>query len=798
MQPSTRHYGAVFTLSLCLLMLEIAMARILSVALLSHYAFVAVSLAMFGLGLSALAVYLFPHHYRAERVDAQLVANAWRFGLSAALSAALFLHYRVVQEISFAGFLSLAGAYTMLAVPFFFGGTTIALAMTHFAGSIGRIYAADLIGASIGCLAVVAAMQAMPAPIVPLLVAGLACGTALALAVAVPGAAKRAPLAAVILVAALAAVGVPNGLFHMRYLKVWENYSDYEAWNAFARVSVFALAGNAAQTLPLGQPASAFTGGPYPETKMLDIDGTAWTPMFRYDGDPASLAFLRDSVLYTAHHLRPQADVLIIGTGGGRDLLAAHVFGQRSVLGIELNPLMRHIVEDVYGDYSGHPYTGIGATVIIDEARSRLAAIDQRFDIIQLSLIDTFSLNAAGGLVFSENFLYTRQAFEEYFAHLKDDGLLSVTRYYAPRYPLEILRIIAMLREAWARGGVPDIARHVVVLGQFPNATVLAKRTPFTDGELQEIDALAQANNERVLYRPGLAPPGSADIAGLITTPDPQAFIRAYEFRIDPTTDDRPFFFHFLPGRLAEFPTPQEDPLQVMRQWSEAISLMYVLILVVGSLALLCFLGPLLLLGRAGIRGVRPRVAAPLLLYFACLGYGFMMIEIPLMQRLILFLGYPVYALAVVLFALLLFSGLGSLTTARFAAPADATLPRVLIGIVLLAPLYIVALPPLLGPLMGWPIAAKIATTVVLLGPIGFVLGMAYPLGVTILRRFGDGLVPWAWGLNGALSVVASVLAVFISSRVGLTAALLTGTAAYVVALLCMTAVRGARPSAAA
>ena len=795
MQPTRRHYGAVFVFSLCLLMLEIAVARVLSVALLSHYAFVAISLAMFGLGLSGLLVYLCPRHFRAERVDRQLAAYAWRFGLASAVCVAVFLRTEVVQQLSLEGFLSLAGAYAVLAVPFLLGGTAIALAMTHFSAAIGRIYAADLIGASLGCLAVVGAMEVMPAPAVPVLVAALACTAGLALSFAVPGAAsKLAPAAACVIVAGLAIVGLPGGLFRMQHVKIWPTeYSDYEAWNAFARVSAFGFGGNAAQTLSLKHPADAYAKGPYPATMMLDIDGTAWTPMIHYDGDPASVAFLRESVLYAAHHLRPDAEVLIIGTGGGRDILAARAFGQRSVLGIELNPLMRHIVDDVYGDYSGRPYSRLGAEVIIDEARSRLASIDRRFDIIQLSLIDTFSLNAAGGFVFSENFLYTRQAFEAYFAHLKDDGLLSVTRYYAARDPLEALRVVALVREAWARSGVTDVSRHLVVLAQAVNATVLAKRTPFTDAELERVDELARANNMRVLYRPGMAMPGSADIAALATTPDPHGFIASYEFRIDATSDDRPFFFDFLPGRLAVLPSLSDDPMQVMRQWSEAISLLYLLILVVSGLAALCFFGPLLLLGRAGLRTVPPRVAAPLLLYFACLGYGFMMIEIPLMQRLILFLGYPVYALAVVLFALLLFSGLGSLASARFAARAEATLPRVLIGIAVMAVVYIAVLPPVLDALMRLPITAKIATAVLLLAPIGLVLGMAYPLGIAILRRFGEGLVPWAWGLNGALSVVASVLAIFISSRFGLTAALLTGVAAYGVALLCVLVARGAR-----
>jgi spermidine synthase len=795
-QPSSRHYGAVFVLSLCLLMLEIAVARILSVALLSHYAFVAVSLAMFGLGLSGLVVYLLPGTFRPDRVDAQLTTFSWLFGLTAAVSMAIFLHTQVVQEISLRGLLTLAFAYTVLAVPFFLGGVCISIAMTHFSAAIGRIYAADLLGASLGCLTVVALLQRLPAPSVVLVVAGLSGALALALAARPGGRARLSSTVAGCLAIAGLIVAVPAAqLYRLTYVKNWNiPYAEYEAWNAFSRVGAFLYGGNGAQTLPLPQTASAYNGSDYPAVMQLDIDGTAWTPIIRFDGNLEALGFLRDSVIYAVHHLRPGASVLIIGIGGGRDVLAARVFGQPSVLGIELNPLMRHVVDERYADFSGQPYSRLGATVILDEARSRLAAIDQRFDIIQLSLIDTFSLNAAGSFVFSENFLYTQEAFEEYFRHLTDQGILSVTRYFTQRYPMEILRLLGMIRAAWADQGVTDIARHVVVVAQQFNATVLAKRSPFTAEELDHLATLAAANHMRILYQPGGGPGAHPEITELITTPDPRRFIEQYEFLIHPATDDRPFFFHFLPGRLAEFPALREDPLQVLRQWSEAVSLMYLLILVVSGLAALFFFGPLLLLGRGGFAAVSPRVAAPLLLYFACLGYGFIMIEIPLMQRLILFLGYPVYALAVVLFALLLFSGLGSLSTSRFTARADRALPAVLGGIIGLALLYVYGLPPVLAALMRLPIEAKIATAIALLAPLGLVLGMAYPLGITILRRFGDRLVPWAWGLNGALSVVGSVLAIFISSRVGLTAALLTGVGAYAVALLCMTAVRTARP----
>lgn len=789
LEPGRRHYVAVFLLSLCLLMLEIAVARVLSVALFSHFAFVAVSLAMFGIGLSGLVVYLLPEHFRAERLDAQLAAYAARFGLAAALAMAVFLRLHVVQELSPLGFASLSLAYLVLAVPFFLGGICISLLMTHFSARIARIYWADLVGASLGCVAVVAAMQLMPAPQVAVLAGALAAAVGLALARVGRTSSLGLPAAALLVAAGVLVAGLTGDFLRMRHVKGWSSiYSSYEAWNAFSRVAAFPSSKNAAQLLPLKQGVDAYAAGDYPPSMNLDIDGGAWTPMMGFDGDLSKIQFLRESVLYVAHQVRPGAAVLIIGTGGGRDLLAAKVFEQPSILGIEINPLMRHMVQDVFGDYTGRVYTLPGIAVMIDEARSRLSTLPDRFGVIQLSLIDTFSLNAAGGFVFSENYLYTLEGVREYFRHLTDDGILSISRYYSPHYTLEIVRVLGMIRAAWEAEGATDVRGSIVVLAQGNAATVLAKRTPFTPAELERLHAAAAANGMSILYEPGVDNPLDAGIGQILRAPDLQAFVAAYPYLVGPPTDDRPFFFHFLRGRLAagDVPDRTKDPFQFMRQWNDAQKLMYLLIAVVTILAATFFLAPLLVLARRPAT-VPAMVAAPALLYFACLGYGFMMLEIPLLQRFVLLLGYPVYALAVVLFALLLFSGTGSLLSARFTAPPGAALTRVLLAIVALALVYIATVPGLITAFIGTPLAVRIALTVLLLAPIGLLLGMAYPLGITILRTFGPELVPWAWGLNGALSVVASVFAIFLGSRIGFSGAFLTGVAAYAIGLAAIT-----------
>jgi SAM-dependent methyltransferase len=789
-QPTWRHYAWIFLISMSVLMLEIAIARILSVALLSHYAFVAISLAMFGLGLSGLIVYLFPTYFRRERLEDQLLYFSLAMAVSTSVMVVIFLHVPVTQELSWRGFFSLSFAYTSLLIPFFLGGTCISLLMTHFSSAIGRIYFADLIGASVGCLGIVAAMQFLSAPMVaPVVGALIGIG---ALALSHPIASTRRPMVfgAVAFALILLVGGMTTNLYSMRYVKTHtEPYSDLELWNSFSRISAFDHHLNAAQSVPLPYPRTFYTDPKFPGTMMLDIDGAAWTPMMNFNGDLSSVQFLRDSVLYAAHHLKPDANVLVIGTGGGRDLLAAKAFDQESVLGIELNPLMRRMVQEEYGDYSGRPYTMDGVEVVIDEARSRLHWVDDSFDVIQLSLIDTFSLNASGGFVFTENNLYTTEAFREYFKHLSDDGILSLTRYYVAAYPVEIMKIITTAREAWSEEGIPSISDRLLVLVQGINATVLVKRSPYTPEELEHITKLARKNRTGVLYSPS-GRVGNADIAAVATASDLDSYVDNYPFLINAATDDQPFFFRFLRGRLEIVPDAELDPFLFLLNWDDALALMRLLIAVVAGLAALLFFIPLVLTYRRTVAGTSISLIAPSLLYFACLGYGFMMVEIPLMQGLVLLLGYPVYALAVVLFSLLLFSGIGSLLSSRFEAETGGALSVVLIAIVVVSLGYRFFLPVMIDSLLPTPNFVKIVATVLALGPIGLLLGMAYPLGIGLLRTVGQGLVPWAWGVNGAMSVVASVLGPFLGSRIGFSAAMLTGIFAYFVGLLCVVGIR--------
>ena len=444
---------------------------------------------------------------------------------------------------------------------------------------------------------------------------------------------------------------------------------------------------------------------------------------------------------------------------------------------------MGHIVNGVYGDYSGRPYTQIGAEVIFDDGRSYVRRSQEHFDVIQLSLIDTFSLNASGGFVFSENYLYTTEAFEEYFRHLTDQGILSVTRYFVPKYPVEILRLLAMVSAAWRAEGVTDPAQHIVVLNQGFNGTLLAKRTPFTAEEIDKLKALAAENHINVLYTPG-STDGHREIRDLLTSADPAGYIEGYPFLIYPPTDDRPFFFHFLRGRLPEEPSKQDDPFVFLIQWNHALALMYLLIFIVAGLAGVFFFGSAPAAGAAWDEqraGTTRRTAAAVLRLSRLRLHGHRDPAHAAADPVPRLPGLRARRGAVRAAALLRCRRAAQQPVRRRQPARRHTRADGRRGAVVALRLLPARHP---APDDRIPIAMKIVVSVLLLAPIGMALGMAYPLGITILRRVSEGLVPWAWGLNGALSVVASVFAIFISSRVGFTATMITGSITYFVALM--------------
>jgi hypothetical protein len=793
-----RWLAGVFLVALSLLMLEVALTRIFSLIMWYYFAVLSISLALFGTAVGGICVYVYPEVFRRERLADLFRWTSLAYSVSTVVAFLVLLGVPVIPNPSVAGFLNLAIVYTDLAIPFFFGGLCLSLAISHLSARVSTVYFADLVGACAGCLLVIPALDRFRGPGTILLAAVLAALASLTFAPlrSLPRI-RSFQLLWVVTVLGLFVVNHKLNLLQVQYVKGQvEGDKLYEGWNSFSRVAVFP---EVRDGKPYGWGLSDRYLGGNPGWIRLNIDGMAETPISRFDEGWEQVRFLEYDVSSLANYLKAGANVLVIGPGGGRDVLSALLFGQDRVEGVELNPLVVQAVKGRFGEYAGRIYDDPRVRIFVDDGRNHVAKSGERYDIIQASAVDTWAATAAGAFALSENTLYTQEAFRTYYDHLSPDGVLTVSRFVYPfdRYG-EALRLTGLALWSWRGAGVADPSQHLVVVGKLSGnedegyVSLIMKRSTFTLSEVEKLEAVSRDKGFAILFAPFGR--GHGLIRDFVTAPDYVEFWNTYPIDISPPDDDRPFFFQML--RLTDLPrlgwsqiwTPSDgERLRLV-----PVATLGGLLVIVTVLTLAFVLGPMWRYKRDDLRGSHRSL--PFILYFACLGTGFMMIEVGLMQKFVLLVGHPTYALALVLFAILLGSSVGSFLT-RSVRPSRAAAVGGALGLVLIAalPLYIRLLPQLQSLYMGAPQETKVALAFAALFPVGLLLGTFFPLGIKQLSGAAEPLIPWCWAVNGATSVFASVFALAVGLQFGISAELMLGWAAYVVAsgLLVVLALEG-------
>ena len=764
--------------SAALLMTELSLTRIFSVTMFYHFAFLAISIALFG--LSASGVYVYVRRRKIARIDPRelLSLGALVHAASTLIALAFLVRTTVGLNYSFENLVGMLIIYVLAALPFFTGGFVISLAFSRLTSRINELYAADLLGAAAGCLVLVPLLNQLGAPGVVMSAAVLSAGAAICFAPARWR--KRIAGAAALLLAVPAWLQV-SGLAPFDVVATKGYGADhllYSKWNSFSRIGVYDVE-HADWSL------SPRYSGPRARSLHMDIDASASTPILKSSGRVEDAAYLRYELTALAYHLaeRPGGfTALVIGPGGGRDLLSALVFGAHRVYGVEINPIIvRDVMLDRFRDYSGGLYAHPQVSVDVEDGRSFVRRSRERFDVIQASLVDTWAATAAGAYTLTENSLYTVEAFGEYLDHLSEDGLLTITRWVH-----DGLRLVSLAQEACARRGL-DAARHLAIVRHERVATFLLKRSPFSPAEVQRLERIADELGFAVLYAPGAAAPAltrepaemrrtgtsTADYRNLILASDREGFLAAYPFDVSATTDDRPFFFHT---------TRLRDQFQVAfgrsMLFGSGLSALLSLFAISAALVLLFIIGPLL------ARGERPGPGwGAWLVYFGALGAGFMLLEVALLQRFVLLLGHPVYSLTVTLFSLLLGTGLGSLISRRVQLEqVKRFTARILVAVALVALVGAFGVAHLVDLAIPWPLPARIGVAAAVLVPFGILLGIGLPGGMRLLDRARPEIVAWGWGMNGALSVVGATLAIFIAMNWGFSVTLTVGALVYLVA----------------
>ena len=757
-------------------MLEILLTRIFSVTLWYHLAFVAVSIAMFGMTLGAVVVYVVPSWFTPDRLRAALAGGAALFGITSVWSIQTHLGMAIDPAQLTDPLRDLSMAYGIISIPFVFSGIAVSLALTRFPLQLSQLYAADLAGAAVGCGALIVLIETLGGPPVVLVVAGASALAAVLFAIGSPVLASRGRIiaAAVVTVAVFGwtidrAVAGPQGL-KVRHAKgVTLTQPLHEKWNSYSRIEVSRLR----EEPPFGWGLSQTFKPTYALGQLhVNIDASAETVMTAFDGDLGSVGHLRYDVTNIGHYLTKNGSVFVIGAGGGRDVLSALVFGQRQVTAVEMNRAIIEAVNDRFGDVTGHLDRRPGVRFVNDEARSYLARSPERFDLIQISLIDTWAATAAGAFVLSENTLYTADAWELFWSRLTDNGTLSVSRWYSRRDPGELYKVTALATDALTRVGVTDPRRHLMIVATRPGpgeddgastvATLLVRKSPFIDADTATIGGLvSQMGFEFVLNPSATTDPTLNELA------DParvEAAIDRIGTHLIPPTDDRPFFFKM-----------DSILLNGLLRFVVILSLAFVIVPIA--------LRSIVWRSSSGVRvGLTPGDVLPSLA-FAAIGIAFMLIEIALMQRLTLLLGHPTFSLSVALAGILIASGAGAFSTRHITeATAFTEGTRRFGGLLVALAVVGLAAPPAIAFFQGSSTPIRVAVALVLVVIPGFFMGMPFPMAMKLAETQRPGLAAWLWGINGAASICASVLAVMISSSRGISVAWWTGVAAYVVA----------------
>lgn len=777
----------LFLITCATLLLEILNTRLLSVVTWYHLSFFAVSTAMFGMAAGALWVYLRPGSDELRSVYDQLYAYSLYFAVSVVACHLLVIYTSLdIRDGWTAGaMLRMAAITVAVSTPFFFSGVVVTLALTRVPGNSGLIYAVDLIGAALGSLLCLVLLRAFD----------ISSATFICAAIAVAGMAwfgklrsgrlslPLAGLAGLIVIAGLVNSQSINGfrVFYPKGTEIAYDESTIESWTIHGQVLLFPPIEAGPFYWAAGEGAPVIEGM---QVQGLVIDGEAGTAVTGWDGDRAQLDWPRFGVTGLPYHLRPGSDVAVIGVGGGRDVLTALWADSSHITALEINGAILEVLQEQRADFvnlANQPEVEF----VHDEARSFLTRSERSYDIIQMSLIDTWAATGAGAFTLSENGLYTVEGWQIFLDKLNENGLFSVSRWYSPDALSETNRLLSLATLTLLQRGISEPAEHLALVARERVATLMVSPQPLSESDQDRIDQVAEEYGFTVLHSP--RQPSEEALTRSILNSGSEAALReavAHDYLdLSPPTDSRPYFFNTLKPAALFGGSADLAGLGIVAGGNLLAT--YTLLLLCG-LSLLgvaaVILLPLWLSGRPDV----PRgVFGYGLMYFACIGTGFMMVQIPLIQRFSVYLGHPVYAVAVLLFSMILAAGVGSILSDRIAIDRRSHWP-------LWLPASIAALILFVYLGSGWIIVNTISLSLLLrcliviaiVATLALPMGMCFPLGLRLFREYSGRCLPWMWGINGATGVLASVAAVAISMWVGISASLLLALLCYAALML--------------
>jgi SAM-dependent methyltransferase len=789
-RPRFAEYACIGLVACSMLMHEILLTRVCALRMHFHFAFLVISNCLLGLGAAGSVLTAHQARFRAA-------PGLWLGRFSCGYLVALVLTYGFLLSIPMPRDLTVANTSHVLvllafnaigAVPFFFSGLVIGFLLSTFAPDADRLYAVDLVGAGLGCLFCPLLLPLVGGGgvfIASSLLALIACVAVLharyaGRALAVGGVLLLVGLALLPTFDRIAPVPAKPE-FDPRRGRLDPGMVS-SVWTANSRIDLQRRPGCNAPIFMLG----TYAKGRLPkECSEIAQDATANTTISNFSQYPEDLEILRGSMYSAAYRLRPGGKVLVIGLGGGNDVWAAKLNGASSVRAIELNWPIVDIHKRVLRRYSERLVSDPSVQMVVDEGRSALMRDPGRYDVVQMTGIDTWTALASGAYVLAENYLYTQEAIASMYRHLEPGGIIQISRFAAV---LEALRLMSNIHAALRSLGVEHVERSISVLGTDDvMMSVQIKKGAFTPEELASTERFAKEHGIHLLYTP--ARPLQSMIDTFLRSPDKDGFIARFPGKITPTEDDSPYFFNFARW---------DDPIGSLKGISDIPSvsqgnpfMLFAQLLLSALLSAVLIVWPLL-----RTRELPPRGTLGLLGYFSALGMGFILLEIAVIQKLTLLLGQPIFSLTVTLFSLLVFTGLGSLLFARRLLESRA-IWLVPAGIVLYVALFNLGSGALVSAVIGAQLPVRITVAVLALAPIGVLLGIPFAHGLRVTSTLAPNLTPWAWAINGCLSVIGSILSVIVSMNFGFAVVLWCAAAVYALGFVALhLATRAVRPPA--
>lgn len=799
-------YVSITLLSAATLAYEILLMHLFAIIQYHHYGYMLIGLALLGYGASGSVLSLgqiwLSAHYRYFYIAAILAFSCCALG-----------GFLLAQRVPFNGqelfwdsrqVFAMGVLFFFLVLPFFFGGIAIGLTLVVYRGSAATIYGADLIGAGLGSLLVIGLLFLLfPLDLlVGIFELGLCC--------AVVGLIELKSARILIKITGLLVLAVTLGIFG---LSQDLEPSQYKSLQQYLRIEGTAVVDERSSPLGLVQVLESSTiplrhapgmslaaGLEPPEQVGVFINGEGPSAIVRAGGDKQKIGYLDLLTSALPYHLRQLDDVAVLGIGGGADILQAKYHGAKRITGVELNRQLVELLQTAYRDFSGNLLGG-NTEIYIGDIRGFVAQGNHSFDLVHISLVDSFQPSAAGLNGLQVSYLFTVEALTEYLHNLKPDGYLSITRWLKIP-PRDGLKLAATAVEALKRSSITEVGRHLALVRGWQTVTLLVKRSPFTAGEIDRIETFCRERSFDIGYTPMasedqvnrynlLRKPLFFDAARALVGEEGESFLKNYKYNIEPATDDRPYFYHFF--RWALF----AETIKLRSRGGAALveSGYLILLTVFGVAVMLSFvliLTPLLIFNRRGVFTSASVDCYKVLLYFFLIGIAFLFVEIAFIQKFVLYLHHPVYAVSTCVAAFLVFGGCGSLlsrTLSDILGPAKVLKAAVCVIAVVIS-CYLLFIGEMLSFTARWPFAARVSVSSLLICPLALCMGMPFPLALSSLNQYAKEMIPWAWGINGCSSVISTMGATLLAIHLGYSRVVLIALILYVLVPLVFPASR--------